>query len=44
MEPGKTYRDFYDRRLIDLVETYNAPFFERFPEYSFDGLNLEKLP
>lgn len=39
MEEDKTYRDFYDERLVDLVYEKNKPFFDRFPEYSFDGLS-----
>jgi len=39
MADGKTYRDFYSSELIDLVYAQNAPSFDRFPEYSFEGFS-----
>ena len=38
IENGLTYKDFYDKDSIELVYKINKPFFDRFPEYSFDGL------
>ena len=37
MEPDK-YREFYTPELIDLVYKMNKPYFDRFPEYSFEGI------
>jgi hypothetical protein len=44
MEQGKTYRDYYTPQLIDMVYEKDAVFFQRFPEYSFDGLDQHALP
>lgn len=38
MGKDESYKDFYTPDLIALVYKANAPFFERFPEYSFEGL------
>jgi hypothetical protein len=32
------YKSFYTAELIDLVYKQNKPSFDKFPEYSFDGL------
>jgi hypothetical protein len=41
LERGSSYKDFYDKDDIDLVYEMNAPFFEKFPEYGFDGLRRQ---
>lgn len=41
MPEGKTYHDYYSDALRKRVEAQNAPFFARFPEYSFDGMDEE---
>ena len=42
MEEDETYRDYYTPELVDLVYEKNAPFFETFPEYSFEGYDPSK--
>ncbi|HEY1707269.1 MAG TPA: hypothetical protein VGG10_03320 [Rhizomicrobium sp.] len=32
------YRSYYTPEMVDLVYEKHRPFFQRFPEYSFDGL------
>lgn len=39
MKSDESYRDYYDDVLIARVYEMHHPFFERFPEYSFDGLD-----
>lgn len=39
MDEGRTWRDFYDAELTELVRQKCAPFFRQFPEYGFDGLD-----
>ena len=39
MPEGKTFRDYYTDALRRRVEEQNAPFFERFPEYSFEKID-----
>lgn len=36
MESGQTYRDFYSPDLVEYLYEKHAPFFARFPEYSFE--------
>jgi len=43
MKSGETYHDYYDEEAIDLVNKWNAPSFELFPEYSFEGFNSDKV-
>jgi hypothetical protein len=43
MDENKTYKDYYDDELIALVYEKNAPFFDRFLEYSFEGLDESKI-
>lgn len=43
MPEGKTYHDYYTDALRRRVEAQNAPFFARFPEYAFDGLDEEMV-
>lgn len=38
MKDGQSYRDFYTAPLVNLVFSKCSLFFERFPEYDFDGL------
>jgi hypothetical protein len=37
------YREYYTPELIDLVYAMNKPYFDRFPEYSFEGLDKKRL-
>jgi hypothetical protein len=37
------YKAFYTPELIALVYTQHKPFFERFPEYSFEGLDASRI-
>ncbi|MGP1352900.1 MAG: hypothetical protein ACTS1Z_06215 [Parasphingopyxis sp.] len=37
MPADRTYKDYYTQELVDYLYEKTAPFFARFPEYSFDG-------
>ncbi len=42
MPADKTYKDYYSKDLVDMVYKWNAPSFEKFPEYDFDGFHRER--
>ncbi|WP_412507130.1 hypothetical protein [Roseovarius sp. SYSU LYC5161] len=43
LKNDQTYHDFYDEELKALVYEWNAPSFELFPEYSFEGFDPDKI-
>ena len=41
LKDGKTYKDFYDGPLREYFYQKNKPFFDLFPEYTFEGIDEE---